>query len=186
MDLEAERQLIEQAKTNPEAFGLLYDEYYGKILGYAICRVTDIAAAQDITSEVFFKALKNLKGYKWRGISFSSWLYRIAGNEIANHYSRNGHSRLLTDELKHSFNLTSSLLEEEALRAEAEQDKRTEFTALRQAFLKLSVKYQEVIALRFFEEKQLSEIAQILGKREGTVKSLLHRGLEKLRAEMQS
>jgi len=60
MDLEQEKELVERAKNDAEAFGELYDQYYSKIFGYVLRRTASIDIAQDITSEVFFKALKNL------------------------------------------------------------------------------------------------------------------------------
>jgi RNA polymerase sigma-70 factor (ECF subfamily) len=185
MDLKQEKQLIERAKNDPEAFGVLYDEYYGKIFGYALCRIASVASAQDVTSEVFFKALRNIKSFQWRGIPFSAWLYRIAEHEIGNLYSHNGHDRVLTDELKHTLELEDTSFEAETIEAEAELQKQADFLAVHASLSKLPSKYQEVIILRFFDKKQLNEITQILGKREGTVKSLLHRGLEKLRKLME-
>jgi RNA polymerase sigma-70 factor (ECF subfamily) len=70
---------------------------------------------------------------------------------------------------------------EKAALAKAFQENK-EFMAVQQQLLRMDIKYQEVISLRFFEEKSIKEIADILGKNEGTVKSLLSRGLDKLRA----
>ncbi|OGO37893.1 MAG: hypothetical protein A2147_06430 [Chloroflexi bacterium RBG_16_57_8] len=76
--LERERNLVDRAKTSSEAFGELYDLYYRQIFGYALRRTADIEVARDVTSAVFFKALRHIKGYRWQGISVSHWLYRIA------------------------------------------------------------------------------------------------------------
>jgi len=75
--------------------------------------------------------------------------------------------------------------DEEFMEAREELEKYEEFSEIQEKIAKLSIKYQEVIALRFFEKKEIHEIAEILGKKEGTVKSLLHRGLEKLRKMLQ-
>lgn len=184
MDLEQEKVLVERAKTDAQAFGTLYDEYYGKIFGYVLHRAGDVASAQDITDEVFFKALKRIDTFHWRGIPFSAWLYRIAEHEIANYYSHNGHDRVLTEELRITLDLSSTSLDEEAAEAELEVQRNADFLSVHRCLQKLDVKYQEVITLRFFENKQINEISVILGKREGTVKSLLHRGLAKLRQMM--
>jgi RNA polymerase sigma-70 factor (ECF subfamily) len=72
----------------------------------------------------------------------------------------------------------------EVAQAEAELQKHEDFLAIHKNITKLPPQYQEVIALRFFEKKKLREIGDILGKREGTVKSLLHRGLERMRKLM--
>jgi RNA polymerase sigma-70 factor (ECF subfamily) len=81
-ELEAERLRIEQAKTDPQAFGELFDEYYDTIVRYVVRRTADVAVAQDITSEVFIKAFKHLLSFRWQGVLFSAWLYRIAMNEL--------------------------------------------------------------------------------------------------------
>ena len=72
MELEQEKQLVGRAKNDPVAFGELYDRYYSRILGYIIKRTANIELAQDITSEVFFKALNNLHKFHWRDIPFSA------------------------------------------------------------------------------------------------------------------
>ena len=181
MNLEQEKVLVDRAKNDPKAFGELYDEYYPKIFGYILKRTANIDVAQDVTSEVFFKALKNVGKFRWRGTPFSSWLYRIAANEITNNFKGARRRQVLTEEVSEFVNLSSPSPEIEIAQAEEELRKHEEFLTLHEAITKLPVKYQEVITLRFFEKKHLKEIGEILGKKEGTVKSLLHRGLERLR-----
>jgi RNA polymerase sigma-70 factor (ECF subfamily) len=181
MDLAQDKELVELARNDPQAFGVLFDEYYGRIFGYALRRTASVENAQDVTSETFFKALRNIKKFEWRGVTFSAWLYRIAEHEISNIYSGNGHDRVLTDELRRSLELEGASLEAEVAQAETLIQKESVLHSLNELLAKLPAKYREVLALRFFEQKQFSEIAKILGKSEGTVKSLLYRGLEKLR-----
>ena len=76
-----EAELVERAKTQPEAFGHLYDRYYSVVLNYVFRRTLDVALAEELTSNTFFNALRALGGYENRG-KFLAWLYRIAGNEI--------------------------------------------------------------------------------------------------------
>ena len=178
MDLNEEKELVEKARRNPEAFGKIYDQYYSPIFGYVLKRVANIEIAQDITSEVFFKALKNLGQFHWQGISFSFWLYRIAANQITDHFRKNGHKTISLEEFGELA--ANAVLPGESLQAEEELERHQDFLNLHENISKLTTKYQEVITMRFFEEKQIKEIAQILGKREGTVKALLHRGLRKL------
>jgi len=185
MDLEQEKELVERAKSDSGAFGELYDQYYSQIFGYVLRRTAHIEIAEDVTSEVFFKALKNLKQFRWREVPFSSWLYRIATHEIANYFRENKHQPLSLEEVSNSISSSSASAEAELLEAEAELKRHEEYLALHANISKLSIKYQEVITLRFFENKQLKEIGEILGKREGTIKSLVHRGLEKLRELME-
>ena len=179
MDLNEEKELIKQAQKDPEVFAKLYDEYYPKIFGYTLKRVANFEIAQDITSETFFKALKKLWQFRWRNISFSAWLYRIANNEIANYFRRNKYKPVSLDKVPKPIAVHNP--ETEILEAEQELKKYQDFLKIQEKILKLPIKYQEVIALRFFEKKKIKEICEILGKKEGAVKSLLHRGLEKLK-----
>lgn len=179
MNLEEERKLIQKAKRNPEVFGRLYDQHYPKIFSYVLKRTVNLDIAQDITSETFFKALKKLWQFHWRNIPFSSWLYRIANNEIANYFRKNKHKPVPLETIPEPFSVLNPLTE--VLEAEEELKRHQDFLTLQKTISKLPTKYQEVITLRFFEKKHIKEIAEILGKGEGTIKSLLHRGLEKLR-----
>src|SRR5437588_13020280 len=81
-----ERELVERAKEDPEAFGALYDRYFPQIYRFTYSRVRDQSLAEDVTSEVFFKALRNIKRYTYSGHPFSAWLYHIALNAVADHY----------------------------------------------------------------------------------------------------
>lgn len=186
MDSSELDKLVERARSDPEAFGELYDQFYSRIFGYSLKRTADIEVAHDITSEVFFKALKNLQQYyKRNGVPFSSWLYRIATNQINDFFRGKRYIELSLEDTMDAIDVSGSSLEAEVSQAEEELEKREEFLMLHKSISRLPVKYQEVIALRFFEKKQEKEIAQILDKPEGTVKSLLHRGLKKLREMME-
>lgn len=103
MDLDQEKQLVERAKNDTEAFGELYDQYYSQIFGYILRRTASIGIAQDVTSEVFFKVLKNLGQFRWRGTPFSSWLYRIAAHEIANYFRKSKSGQFRLEEVSESL-----------------------------------------------------------------------------------
>src|SRR5438128_1403998 len=77
-----ERELVERAKEDPDAFGALYDRYFPQIYRFAYSRVRDQSLAEDVTSEVFFKALRNIKRYTYSGHPFSSWLHQITPNAV--------------------------------------------------------------------------------------------------------
>jgi len=174
-----EKELVERAKKEPEAFGKLYDEYYSKIFGYILKRTANLEIAQDICSETFLKALKNLWKFRWRNIPFSSWLYRIANNETANYFRK---KKFKTISLEKISELASNHNpEKEFIEAQRKLKEHQDFLKIQKIILKLPIKYQAVVTLRFFEKKQIKEIADILGKKEGTIKSLLHRGLERLK-----
>ncbi len=185
MELTQERALIEKAKGDPDAFGRLYDAYYPDIFGYILRRTANVQVTEDITSEVFFAALKNISKFRWQGVPFSAWLYRIANNKTATYFTHGKNGQVYLEDVPELDLGSTPSAEEEVLNAEAEIKRHEQYLALQKNITKLDIKYQEVITLRFFENKQLNEISAILGKREGTVKSLLHRGLEKLRVIMQ-
>ncbi len=187
MDLQEEKQLVEKAKSDPLAFGELYDLHYPIIFNYILRRVGEAADAADITSDVFFKVMKNLVRFEWRGIPFSSWIYKIASSEINNHFRKKKRFRLLSLETlykNHDFDIADKIdLQEEYIQAQKQLELHEDFRALQELLKELPAKYQEVIALRFFEGKKIKEISQITGKNPNTVKSLLARGLEKLRRQ---
>ena len=80
--LQDEMMLIRRAKEDPERFGPLYTKYHEQIFRYIYQRMDDEDLAFDVTSQVFIKAMKNLHKYEYRGVPFSSWLYRIAKSEL--------------------------------------------------------------------------------------------------------
>jgi RNA polymerase sigma-70 factor (ECF subfamily) len=186
MDLNEKKELINLAQKDPEVFAKVYVQYYPKIFGYVLRRTVNLEIAQDITSETFFKALKKLWQLRWLNTSFSSWLYRIATNEINLYFRRGKYKSASLDELQELGFEPVSLHnpETEIIEAQEKLNRHQDFIVCQQKIARLDIKYQEVITLRFFEQKQIKEISEILGKSEGTIKSLLHRGLEKLRASM--
>ncbi|MBI5302160.1 MAG: sigma-70 family RNA polymerase sigma factor [Chloroflexi bacterium] len=187
MDLETEKRLIEDAKSNPLAFGELYDIYYPPISNYLLHRLPRAEVAQDIASEVFFKAMTKLRTFSWRNLSFSSWLYKIANNEIKMYYRRKERSFFSLDFLfdQQNFELPdSSDIEQDWIAAEEELARNEKFKQAQKHLLALPLIYQEVLALRFFEGKSLAEISEITGKNLNTVKSLLSRGTEQVRIRM--
>lgn len=184
MDLEQQRILVQKSQEDINAFGELYDEYYPRILTYVLRRTASIDIAQEVTSIVFFKALENIRRFQWRGVPFSAWLYRIASNEIATYHRGNGHKEFRFDEVFGYEAITYRSSGPEVIDVEANLLRHEDYLALHEHLSQLPLKYQEVITLRFFEDKQINEISEILGKPEGTVKSLLHRGLERLRERM--
>ncbi|MBT9176888.1 MAG: ECF RNA polymerase sigma factor SigW [Firmicutes bacterium] len=174
---------MERAQRDPEAFGLLYEQNYDAIFNYVLRRMGHVETTQDIVSETFFIALRNLGKFKWQGVPFSAWLYRIAINEMAGHFRcARGRTVSLETMQEEGFEPPSdSDVEREALAWQEEIDRHLEYHAVKQAVDALPEHYQEVVSLRFYAGKQIPSIAVVLGKPQGTVKSLLHRGLEKLR-----
>ncbi len=182
-----EKELLDRIKHEPQAFALLYDKYYNAIFGYVFRRTGQYDLAKDITAETFLRAYQKIDFFEWRNISFSAWLYKIASNETNLYFRKSRYSPSCLDDLQ----LTNQFIyeagiETEKAALEKSMQELNEFRAVQKQLQQLGIKYQEVIALRFFEEKSMKEISDILGKNEGTVKSLLSRGLEKLRTRLSS
>ncbi|MBS3873983.1 MAG: RNA polymerase sigma factor [Firmicutes bacterium] len=182
-ELEQERALVEQARTDPAAFGRLYEDNYDRILNFVVRRTADVELAQDITSETFLKAFKNLAQFTWQNVPFQAWLFRIALTEIAGWHRKKRYPAIsLTEMYEQGFEPAGEQdIEAELLLAEAEVLRQRDFLLLQEQMHQLPENYREVLFLRFFAELPLQEIGTVLGKPTGTIKSLLHRGLEKLR-----
>ena len=186
MTADEEKELLKLINKDPQAFAVLYDNYYNPIFSYVFRRLGNYDLSKDITAETFLKAVQKIGSFTWRGIPISAWLYRIASNEI-NLYLR--HKKYIPENiddigLRYFLQYEEGIETEKAALEKAMQEHK-QFAEVQQQLTQLNVKYQEVIALRFFEEKSIKEIALILAKNEGTVKSLLSRGLEKLRTAME-
>lgn len=180
--LKTEEELVKRAQHHPEAFGELYEIYYQRIFNFAVKRTANVQLALDITSITFLKAFKEIKKFRWRDVPFAAWLYRIASNEINDHYRREGGRTVRLEEVEDLVDTND--FADEICQAEEELQRHREFLVLHQKIMELPPKYQEVIVLKFFEKKKIREMVKILGKKEGTIKSLLHRGLDRLREQM--
>jgi RNA polymerase sigma-70 factor, ECF subfamily len=169
-----ERLLVEAAQKNPARFAELYEINFERVYGYVARRVGDRDAAEDLTSEVFHKALANLRRFEWRGVPFAAWLLRIAANAIADRAQRGGKEVAVDDPPDVGADATADIdMEQVEHRAR-----------LFRLVDRLPPEQRRVIAMRFAEEKSIREIAEALGRTEGAVKQLQFRGLESLRAKI--
>jgi|SRR5271163_3113880 len=171
-----ERLLIEAAQKEPARFAELYEINFERVYAFVARRVGDRDAAEDVTSDVFHKALANLARFKWRGAPFAAWLFRIAANAIADRAQRSGKELLVDDPPE---------LGVDAI-AEADLEKVEHQARLFRLVDQLPADQRRVIQMRFAEEKSIREIAESLGRTEGGVKQLQFRGLKNLRAELVS
>jgi RNA polymerase sigma-70 factor (ECF subfamily) len=185
MSLPDEEELVRRAASEPSAFGQLYDHYYSSILNYCTRRTGNVHLGHDIAAETFLKALTHIGKLRWQQVPFSAWLYRIATNEV-NTYFRRGRYRASSLETLRESGAFDPVApddpESEVIEAEQVLQRHQVFLQCQRLIAQLPLHYQEVLALRFLDGKQLKEIAMILDKPEGTIKSLLHRGLDRLKA----
>lgn len=174
-----EARLIERAKTDPSAYGELYERYVKKIYSYIYYRTGNEHDAEDLTARVFFRAMENIDRYTARGLPFSAWLYRIAHNLVANwHRDR---SRQKVSPL-HDAAVYSLWAEAPESLAESREEREWLLGAIQ----RLPGDRQQLLLLKFIERMSNAEIGLVLGRSEGAVKSLYHRTLVSLRDELNS
>jgi len=173
-ELAADRLLVESAQKDPRKFADLYDKYFCLVYAYTARRVTDRATAEDLTSEVFQKALEYLPKFVWRGVPFGAWLIRIATNIVVDRSRQAAREQHLGDH-EDASEISHFSIEEVEVRE-----------SLFRSVDRLPEDQRRVIVLRFAEEKSIREISEELGRSEGAVKQLQFRGLQTLRAELQA
>lgn len=167
-----ERLLIEAAQRDPRRFAELYESNFERVYAYIVRRVGDRAEAEDLTSDVFHRALANLARFEWRGVPFAAWLYRLAANAIADRSQRAARERTVPS--------TSDVEDVDAPDME-EIEHRARLFRLVDG---LPADQRRVIVMRFAEQLPIRDIAGRLGRSEGAVKQLQFRGLENLRLRM--
>ncbi|MEL6655489.1 MAG: sigma-70 family RNA polymerase sigma factor [Bacteroidota bacterium] len=174
--MEAEWQEIQAAQQNPARFRPLYERYYEPIFRFVFRRTADSDLSADLCSQVFLKALQRLESYQFRGVPFSAWLFRIASNEVAQHYRQNSQKRTVSVE----ENTLGDVAEEMDIDGEIWQveDLVNVLDTLKPAEL-------ELIELRFFEQRPFKVIAEILGITESNAKVKTYRILERLKKRLQ-
>jgi RNA polymerase sigma-70 factor (ECF subfamily) len=161
-----------EAKKDPERFGPLYRKYHEQIFRYIYQRMDDEHLAFDVTSQVFMKALKNLHKYEFRGVPFSSWLYRIAKSELYQAFRDRKARRTVNVESMHLFEMVEEFEEE---------DSSVNKKKLLQCLSLLKDGDLQLIELRYFEKRSYREIGEILEITENNAKVRAFRALERLK-----
>ena len=167
--------LVEAAKAgDATAFGELYERYRDAIYRFCLARTGTAHDAEDLTADVFVKALQSIDRYQDRGLPFAAFLYRIARNAAIDR------SRTL----KQTISVDGLLVEPASKQnVEAEATFQVERSILLGALARLKPEHRDVIVMRFIEGYAALEVAQLLGKTEGAIRTLQHRALERLRKE---
>lgn len=168
-----DESLVRRAKQyDQEAFTELYDKYFDKIYRYVAVKVGDRMEAEDITQQVFLKAIKSISAFKWKGFPFSSWLFRIAHNQVVDYLrKKKKQATVALDD-----NVLTSKDDPEAI-----LEQKLDLEQLATATKKLTSAQQEVISLRFAGELPIAQVAKVMGKSEGAVKALQHSAIVSLR-----
>ena len=177
--LQEDKKLVAAAKENPEKFVALYDKYFAQIYRYVYRRVNETDTVHDLVSQTFYDAMSHIKAYEWRGYQFSSWLYKIAHNNVLKWYRQQSRHRITPlDEIKE---LSDPFVnqEEDIVRKEDENE-------LHYVLNQLDSDEREIIRLKFFEEVTNMEIAEIMGLSPNHIGVKVFRALRKVKQLLKS
>lgn len=174
--IDGEEQIIEQAvRGKASSFGLLYDRYQPQIYRFVYLKVSHREEAEDLTHQVFLQAWKHIETYRFQGFPFSSWLYRIARNQVIDHY-RTKKIHFDIEEIEETrgedFNIQ-------------ELDVNLDMERVQHAIKKLPLDHQDVIIMRFVEDMTPKEIAIVLEKSDTAIRILQHRAIKNLKHILQ-
>lgn len=168
-----EESLVRRAQArDAEALNQLYEAHFEKVYRYVAMKLGNAMEAEDVTQEVFLKALGSISSFRWRGTPFLAWLYRIARNQVIDHYRRRPKVPPVS--------IDGLQLSEAGDPVEMAEQK-NEIESIMRAARKLTEAQQEVIVLRFVSELSIAETARVMGRTEGAVKALQHSALAALR-----
>jgi len=170
--LQEELTLIEKAKMNPQFFAPIYSKYYDSIFRYIYKRVDEQEAAFDITSNVFTKALAALNKFEFRGVPFSSWLFRIAKSELYQSFRDKKASRTVNIDMVTIVQIVDDFCDDQS---------ETNRQKLLQSLKLLKENELKLIEMRFFEKRSFREMGEILDLTENNAKVKTFRALIKLK-----
>ena len=178
-DEDVERTLVERARADPSAFAELYRRYLPRVYAFAYRRTGVVEAAEDITSAAFERALRNIGAYRWQPGGFGPWLFRIAANELADHYRRAGRAasarargaatRLYADQPADPADLVGA---------------RDAVVEVLDAMDGLSPRYQLALSLRYLAGLTPDEAAAAMGVSKATMAVVVHRATRALRTAL--
>jgi len=167
-----ERELVEKAKTNKEYFAKLYEAYFERIYSYIYYRTFNKQTTEDLTSETFFKVLKNIDRYKYKeNVPFSSWIFKIAQNVVNDYYRKK----------KDCINIDDLQMIQSVKTPEEDFLEKVEKSKLKDALSKLTKDQQEVVILRYAADLKLTEIAKLKNKSDVAIRGLFFRAVHSLK-----
>lgn len=175
--LAVERQLVERARVDAEAFAELYRTYLDRVHSYAFRRTGNRAAAEDICSSTFESALRNIDRFQWRPGGFAPWLFRIAANEVIAHHRRE--ARPGSERGQQAMARMHEPTTEDDLSGLFGDDEQ-----LREALSRLTPRYQRAIDLRYLAGLEPEDAARAAGLTKAALAVVLSRALKALRREV--
>jgi RNA polymerase sigma-70 factor (ECF subfamily) len=176
-EIQEEYQLVKAAQKNRRKFGVLYERYFHPIYIFVFKRVCDEDISGDITSKVFMKAMTKLDSYKFLGLPFSAWLYRIASNEVNQYYRQTNKQRNISADSRDLVGIIDEVTDDEG-------EKEMLMQQLVATLNQLSPEEVQMVELRFFEKLAFKEIAQVFSITENNAKVRMYRLLDKMKKIM--
>lgn len=178
MERAEEGRLVKRAQQgSAEAFAGLYRANMQAIFRYIYHRVNDVQLAEDLTGDVFTRALKSMRDYRDQGKPFVAWLYRIAHARVVDYYRASERRPTESDVDAEPIPITTNM-DENLLRRQAAK-------ALREAISTLTDEQQQVVILRFIEGHRIEMVAEIMNKKANAIKALQHRALRSLAGRLE-
>lgn len=171
--MQDEESLVGRAREgDQEAFAQLYEEHFARVYRYVALRIGNRTEAEDMTQQVFLNALQSISSFKWQGIPFAAWLFRIARNQVVDYFRKKKKQPV-------------ALFDESLLKSDSNPQQMAETSLdierLLLATERLTAAQREVISLRFAGGLAIAEVAKMMGKRQGAVKALQHSAIVALR-----
>ena len=171
--MQEEESLVRRAQQrDEEAFAQLYEQHFDRIYRYVTIKIGDQTEAEDLTQQVFIKALHSISSFRWKGVPFSAWLFRIAHNQVVDYLRKKG---------KYTTTPLLDSLASDSGNPQLLTEQRLDIEQLLSATKQLTKAQREVISLRFASELPIAQTAKIMGKSEGAVKALQHSAIVALR-----
>ena len=170
---DCERELLRGARRrDPRAFGELYVAYYRAVYLETFGLTRNPDESDDLTSDVFLRAWNAIDRFEDRGYSLETWLKKIARNLAVSHIRRRG---------RQAPSVELDWLVDPALTPDEQADVASDTEAVRQAMIDLPAIQRQVLNLRFFDDMSYNEVAEVIGKPEGTIRVIQHRALQAMR-----
>jgi RNA polymerase sigma-70 factor (ECF subfamily) len=173
-ELEQEHALLDAARLDPTRYEELYDRYFDQIYSYVYYHCGSREQAEDITAATFQRGLEDLPNFQWRGVPYSAWLYRVAGNLLSRDRRRPAWL-----ELRETQAGTGDANQPDEVVLRLDQDHR-----LHEAITTLPADQRQAILLRFFAGMRNKEVGKVMNRSEGAVKLLVFRAVSNLRKQL--
>ncbi|MEK7146378.1 MAG: sigma-70 family RNA polymerase sigma factor [Patescibacteria group bacterium] len=176
----SEKELIEAAKKDKRVFAQLYDLHFKPIYHFLLSRVADGQLAEDITSDTFMIAMEKIDSYKYTGKPFRAWIYRIAINELNQHYRKKKREQEAFIREWHDVGEGFEAADMDIKEKESAEEELNHVKQLNEAFHLLKNDEQDLLSLRYFQEMSYNEIAETLNTTVNNVGVKLNRAVNRL------